>query len=253
MLRVVTFRKRSLGSARVRCPSLQTVPYDFELYRSISAKFYTILFSHAQELEAVSIDEAYISLPAPAAGEKRHGKELLALGESIRTEIREATGLETSVGISHNKLLARLATNRAKPSSTYQIGNGCDPTGQDVRDFLADIDIECLPGIGWKRANDVEEKLRQLNLRLTKGHFATESATSRLKGKSREDEGIVDTVGKLLPFQRSHLKQQLGEKTGEMLYNYARGIDPRELETETIRKSVSAEVNVSLHRYPVPS
>lgn len=227
------------------------MPYDFELYRAISAKFYTILFSHALELEAVSIDEAYISLPPVT--EPRTGQQLLDLAESIRSEIREATGLETSVGVSHNKLLARLATNRAKPCSSFQIGNGVDPSGESLASFLKDIDIESLPQIGWKKANDVEEKLKELNKRLKQGHFAHKdgSDASKQRGNLEADtEEVFDTVGKLLRFQKNSLKEVLGEKTGAMLYNYARGIDNRELETETIRKSVSAEVNVSRLLFP---
>lgn len=233
---------RRLGSARTKCPHLQTVPYDFDLYRSTSSKFYSILFSHAQDLEAVSIDEAYISLPD--TNPPRNQKQLLELAEQIRSEIREATGLETSVGVSHNKLLARLATNRAKPASSFQIGNGTGTTGEEIRDFLKDIDIETLPGIGWKRANDVEEKLAELQKRLSESHFSKKDN----KGKGPEiaaEEPKFEKVGDLLAFTKNQLKQAIGEKTGEMLYNYARGVDNRELEMDGVRKSVSAEVNVS--------
>lgn len=229
----------SLGAARKRCPNVQTVPYDFDLYRNISNKFYTILFSHAHELEAVSIDEAYISLHA--SEEKRTSKQLLDLAESIRAEIFSATGCQTSIGVSHNKLLARLATNRAKPSSTFQIGNGVDPSGKDIDDFLRDVDIETLPQIGWKRAGDVEVKLKELSKRLGTGHFAQRGENAI----AFNDDVAYDRVGHLRPFKKHQLREALGDKTGEMLFNYARGIDNRELETDNVRKSVSAEVNVS--------
>lgn len=231
-----------LGSARAKCSQLQTVPYDFDLYRSTSAKFYSILFGHAQDLEAVSIDEAYISLLDVSPPWTQ--EQLLAFAEQLRSEIREATGLETSVGVSHNKLLARLATNRAKPASSFQIGNSTGTTGEEIRDFLKEIDIETLPGIGWKRANDVEEKLAELQKRLAGSHFSKKDD----KGKGPEltaEEPKFEKVGDLLAFTKNQLKQAIGEKTGEMLYNYARGIDSRELEMDGIRKSVSAEVNVS--------
>lgn len=223
------------------------MPYDFDLYRSTSAKFYEILFSHAQDLEAVSIDEAYISLPDTLP--PRSQAQLLDLAEKIRSEIRDATGLETSVGVSHNKLLARLATNRAKPASSFQIGNGTGTTGEEIRDFLKDTDIETLPGIGWKRANDIEEKLTELQKRLAGSHFSKKNE----KGKGPEvdlDEPKFEKVGDILAFTKNQLKQAMGEKTGEMLYNYARGIDNRELEMDAVRKSVSAEVNVSLSAFP---
>lgn len=237
-------RPPSLGSCRAKCPNLQTVPYEFELYRSISNSFYSILFSHAFELEAVSIDEAYISLPSSTA--PRGGAALLQFAEKLRAEIREATGCYTSVGVSHNKLLARLATNRAKPSSSFQVGNGTKerPSKAEVAEFLKDIDIESLPQIGWKRANEIEEKLKELDARLKKSAFNAKKQTDPvLAGEGQEEEKYL-TVGQLLKFQKNQLKEVLGEKTGEMLWNYARGIDPRELEMESIRKSVSAEVNV---------
>ena len=230
---------------------MQTVPYEFELYRSISGKFYEILFSHAKELEAVSIDEAYISLPPVTPA--RTSQQLLEEAETIRLEIRDATGCQTSIGVSHNKLLARLATNRAKPSSSFQIGNGADPSGEALKAFLKEIDIESLPSIGWKRANEVEEKLSELAKRIQTGHFAAKKSETSDKGKGREEEPPdYSKVGHLLPFQKNHLKEALGEKTGEMLYNYARGIDARDLETENVRKSVSAEVNYGI-RFKSPS
>lgn len=244
-----TFASNSLGSAKSLCPQVQTVPYDFELYRSISAKFYKILFSHAQELEAVSIDEAYISLPP--ADKPMASTDLLALAEGIRREILDATGCQTSIGVSHNKLLARLATNRAKPSSSFQIGNNVTPAGdgESIAAFLKDIDVESLPNIGWKRANEIEEKLKQLNSRLKTGHFAKPGSSkakfNAVTDGQTADEPEFDKVGQLLRFSKNQLKEALGEKTGEMVYNYARGIDARELETESVRKSVSAEVNVS--------
>lgn len=218
------------------------MPYDFELYRSTSAKFYSILFSKAHELEAVSIDEAYISLPDTSP--PRNQEQLLKVAEDIRSEIRTATGLETSVGVSHNKLLARLATNRAKPASSFQIGNGTGTTGAEIREFLKDIDIETLPGIGWKRANDIEEKLANLQKRLSTGHFSKTAENDKAL-TAADGEQSFDKVGQLLSFTRNQLKQAMGEKTGDMLFNYARGVDPRELEMEGVRKSVSAEVNVS--------
>ena len=173
----------------------------------------------------------------------------------MRSEIREATGCSTSIGVSHNKLLARLATNRAKPSSSFQIGNGTDASGESLKAFLKDIDVEKLPGIGWKRGNEIEEKLAQLAKRLTSGHFAPALAgkgqpeTEATGGQSKSRDAQVapySRVGDMLQFSKNQMKEALGEKTGEMLYNYARGVDNRVLEMDSVRKSVSAEVNVSV-------
>ena len=81
---------------------------------------------------------------------------------------------------------------------------------------MSELDIADLHGFGWSARKKVQEKL----------------GSSRLSDLARKSKGLlIDT---------------LGRSTGETLYNAIRGIDERRLESDKKRKSVSAEINVSV-------
>jgi len=115
-----------------------------------------------------------------------------------------------SIGISHNILLARLATRRAKPGGSYHL------TANQVVKFLAPLDISDLHGFGWSTKKKAQEKLGVTNL------------------------------GELAKKSKVVLIEALGKATGETLYNAVRGSDDRKLEPDKPRKSVSCEINVRL-------
>ncbi|KAL1718502.1 hypothetical protein EV715DRAFT_201040 [Schizophyllum commune] len=204
----------SLQQARTLCPTVRTIPYEFERYKDFSLKFYTILMSHADDLQAVSVDEALIDvsstvhqLRTDALPGSDPAKDL---AESIRSQVRSATGCEVSIGIAHNILLARLATRRAKPAGSYHV------FPEDVPELMSELDIADLHGFGWSARKKVQEKL----------------GSSRLSDLARKSKGLlIDT---------------LGRSTGETLYNAIRGIDERRLESDKKRKSVSAEINYGI-------
>ena len=118
--------------------------------------------------------------------------------------------IRVSIGISHNVLLAKLATRAAKPAGAYHLTASLAPQ------FLADLDVKDLPSIGYSTANKIEE------------NFGTTKC------------------GPLLEFGKSALQKTLGPKTGEMVFGYLRGVDDRKLEPHKERKSISAEMNVGL-------
>ncbi|KAF7316736.1 hypothetical protein HMN09_00406700 [Mycena chlorophos] len=200
----------SLQQARGHCPSVVTMPYDFEAYKKISLKFYTILLSRADEVEAVSIDEAlidvteqiraYITSPDPA-------KEF---AERLRAEVKEATQCEISVGISHNVLLARLATRRAKPAGSVHL------FPKDVEELISTLDITDLRGFAHSARDKVEAKFGSTALR-------------DLAKKSRGQ--LIDA---------------LGPKTGAKLYDAIRGVDDTQLVSDRVPQSVSAELNYGI-------
>ncbi|KAJ7084799.1 hypothetical protein B0H15DRAFT_783559, partial [Mycena belliarum] len=207
----------SLQQARKLCPTVLTMPYEFDRYKDLSLKFYTILMFYADELEAVSIDEALIEVTtavsrlrsdAARAGSPHDPAKDFA--QKIRAEVKEATGCEISVGISHNILLARLATRRAKPAGAVHI------TPADVPGLIATLEITDLWGFAGSHREKAREKLGS-------------TALSELVKKSR-----------------SALSDALGKKTGETLYNAIRGIDDTLLQSDKQRKSVSAEINYGI-------
>ena len=93
--------------ARRRLPDAIYIPPDFDSYRTASREVMAILRRNAETVEVVGLDEAYIDLTglfSPKATMRR-----------IASEIREETGLGCSIGISENRLLAKITSELAKP------------------------------------------------------------------------------------------------------------------------------------------
>ncbi|GAA5990517.1 hypothetical protein JCM11641_006115 [Rhodosporidiobolus odoratus] len=199
----------SLGRGRELCPNLQTIPFEFDHYKAISLKFYEILLSHATFLQVGSMDEVLFEVSAPPAIAP-DSSPALALANQIREEIFAATGCPASIGVSHNILLARLATRKAKPAGAFHL------LSDHVLAFLAPLDVDALPGIGWKQSDKLESELG------------------------------VRTVGDLLKKNKYDLERALGKKNAETYAAFARGVDARELENGKARQSVSAEVNYGI-------
>ncbi|KAF9533654.1 hypothetical protein CPB83DRAFT_873629 [Crepidotus variabilis] len=207
----------SLQQAKQLCPEVQTIPYEFERYKEYSLLFYTVLMACADDLEAVSVDEALIDVSL-TVNELRKDPQYLdssrdvakEFADKIRAEVRKATTCEISIGISHNILLARLATRRAKPGGSYHL------THNKIAAFLAPLDICDVRGFGWSTKQKAQEKLGTTVL----GELATKS-----KGV------LIDALGKVM---------------GETLYNAVRGIDDKKLESDKPRKSVSCEINYGI-------
>ncbi|KXN91972.1 DNA repair protein rev1 [Leucoagaricus sp. SymC.cos] len=210
----------SLQQARKLCPAVVTIPYEFERYKEVSLKFYTVLMSFADDLQAVSVDEALIEVTnAVRAREEifsmelgdNHGQDpAKVVAELIRDAVREATQCEVSIGIAHNILLARLATRRAKPANSHHL------LLDELPAFIAPLEISDLHGFGYNTKQKALEKLGTCKL----GDLANKS--------------------------RSVLCDALGRTTGETLYNAIRGIDERQLESSKERKSVSCEINYGI-------
>ncbi|OWZ60274.1 DNA repair protein REV1 [Cryptococcus neoformans c45] len=214
----------SLGRAsELVGPDLRTMPYEFETYKRFSLAFYTVLMAYADELQAVSVDEALIdvtghvaaraALPQETAvGEKGEERDpAVELAEKIRDDVRKVTdGCEVSIGIAHNILLAKLATRHAKPAGVYHLISEAIPS------FIHRLSVEEFPSVGYSTKSKIEAA------------FKTTKA------------------GELLDISKGRWKSVLGEKTGEMMWGYLRGIDLRKLEGDKIRKSVSAEMNYGI-------
>ncbi|KAI3613187.1 dna polymerase iv [Moniliophthora roreri] len=214
----------SLQQARKLCPMIITIPYEFELYKQFSLRFYTILMSHADDLQAVSVDEALIDVTSTVERLRAKGNAEIDpfsekalsfdpakdLADSIRAQVKKATGCEVSIGVAHNILLARLATKRAKPAGSFHL------MPQDVEAFLQPLDISDLHGFG---------------------HSAKQKALDKV-GATK--------LGELALKSKSVLCDALGKTTGETLYNAIRGIDERKLESDKKRKSVSCDINYGI-------
>ncbi|XP_027106030.1 DNA repair protein REV1 isoform X2 [Coffea arabica] len=125
---------------------------------------------------------------------------------AIRTEIHETTGCTASAGISGSMLMARVATRIAKPDGL------CYIPSEKVDDYLHELPVKALPGIG----HVLEEKLKKKQ---------------------------INTCGQLRLISKESLQKDFGVKTGDMLWNFSRGIDNRLVGVFQESKSIGADVN----------
>ncbi|CAI7657328.1 unnamed protein product [Penicillium glandicola] len=208
-----------MKAALKSCPDLKVLPYDFPAYEDASRKFYTSILAIDGTVQSVSIDEALIDvthLCQEAGGSNgmaisegsldREQAKADEIAQNLRDSIKEKTGCAVSVGIGNNILLAKVSLRKAKPAGQFQL----KPDG--VLDFIGDLTVRDLPGVG----NSMAIKLEELNVKLVKD---------------------------LRDLPKERLISGLGPKTGIKLWEYARGIDRTEVGDQTTRKSVSAEVN----------
>ncbi|KAM4608878.1 DNA repair protein REV1 isoform 2-T2 [Polymixia lowei] len=194
------------GKAKQLCPSLQSVPYDFEAYKDVALTMYEVLVSYTHDIEALSCDEVLIDGSA-LLSELAISPEELA--KAIRADIKEKTGCSASAGIGSNILLARLATRKAKPDGQYFLRS------EEVDDFIRELSVTSLPGVG------------------------------PVMGRKLAGMG-VRTCGDLQQVSLSQLQKAFGPRTGQTLFRFCRGLDDRPVRYEKERKSVSAEINYNI-------
>lgn len=201
-----------MEEARKLCPGIICLPYEFPKYEEASKTFYDVILSkNAEKVQAVSVDEVLMDVSNLCCDVGLESEEEEAIAAVIANEIRESCrertgGLEVSVGIGGNVLLAKLATKKAKPAGQYLIKNAM------VVEFMSGVVVRELPGIGYNIATKVEEKLG------------------------------TNKVSEVRGFSKERLKTVLGEKTGEKLWGYCRGLDDTVVGQTTVRKSVSVDV-----------
>jgi DNA polymerase IV len=179
-----------------RCPKLIVLPTRFDVYRREAAVIRGILQRFTSLVEPLSLDEAYLDVSA-------HPGAPGPLAQVIREMILRKTKLTSSAGIGPNKLVAKIASEIRKPNGQFEV------TAEEVPDFMADLAVRKLWGIG----EVTERKLEQLG---------------------------VKTCGDLQRFSRAQLQELFG-KFGLELYDLSRGIDDRLVEPDRERKSLSNE------------
>src|SRR3546814_11415761 len=93
-------------TAKRQCPDLVFVPPRFDVYRDISHQIRAIFRDYADEVEPLSLDEAYLDV----SRDRADLGSATATARLIRRRIREETGLTASAGVAFNTLNAKLAT-----------------------------------------------------------------------------------------------------------------------------------------------
>ncbi|MGH9687803.1 MAG: DNA polymerase IV [Candidatus Acidiferrales bacterium] len=186
-----------LRTAGKLCPQAIFLDGHHELYGKWSDRVATVLGKYSPVVEMASIDEAYLDL---AGTEKMHGPPLCAAHKLLR-EITATTGLPCSGGLGATRLVAKVASEQAKPRGLVWV-----PAGSEAA-FLAPLAVRKIPGIGQ----------------------VTEAAL-----KSLGIEAVVQLQN--LPSER--LEQEFG-RWGTALFRKARGIDSYEFFVDAEPKSIS--------------
>ncbi len=180
------------------CPKAIFLPVNMELYQEVSEKIMKIVKKYSKTWEIVSLDEAYLDTSFLKNYQKAEN-----LAKKLKKEILEKEKLTATVGIGPNKLIAKMATNKAKPNGLLII------KPNQVKKFLEPLDIEDLPGIGPKTA----ERLGDLK---------------------------INKIKELKKLSKIKLKNMFGI-VGETIYEKARGIDEEPVSSEEIIKSIGKE------------
>ncbi len=188
-----------LRKAYQLCPHGIFIRGNYQIYSAFSDKFFRLLSRYTPDVEKASLDEAYLDLTRCRPLYPSFSRTVREVKDTVEKEL----GLAVSLGVGPNKILARLATSRAKPGGLVEVEPGRE------EEFLRDLGIESLPGIG-PRAQVI---LRMLN---------------------------IHRIGDLWGLQRASLRSLFG-LNGEEIYLQSRGIDARPLASASIPGSISRE------------
>jgi DNA polymerase-4 len=187
------------------CPELINVRHSFGHYSEYSKQVMDILRTYSPQIQAISIDEAFLDLShMPEAGE--------FYAKHVQREIRRQLSLPSSIGVASNKLVAKIATNVGKAKhkgAGYPNAIHVVPPGSEAA-FLAPLPSDALWGVGPKTA----EKLSELG---------------------------IHTIGDIAAYSFDELERRFGQ-SGRYLHRRAQGIDDSPIRTSRETKSVSHEV-----------
>ena len=182
-----------------RCPQGIFLPVNGKKYRQESQKVFNVLKKFTPDIEPVSVDEAFLDITASSA--LFGGPEQTC--RKIKAAVKEATGLNASLGMAPIKMAAKIASDLEKPDGMVIV------PAEKLQDFLRPLPVSRLWGVGKK----TRERLDRMN---------------------------IQTMGDLAGRDVNELIRVFG-KTGVHIWKLARGDDPREVETSQKIKSMGKE------------
>ncbi len=181
----------SIVEARQKCSCLKLVPPNYSLYERCSSAFMDILRQYSPCVEQYSIDEAFMDM----SGTEKLLGDPVAVAYRIKNQIRDQLGFTVNVGISENKLLAKMASDFKKPDCVHTL---------------------------WR--HEIESKMWPLPV---SSLFFVGRATAR----KLYNMGIT-TIGDLAETDPSLLRCHL-KKHGEVIHAFANGMDASVVQDET--------------------
>lgn len=175
----------TLYTARLKCPSLVVVPPNYGLYMKCSNAMYEILQEYSPYVQRFSVDECFLLYPEECLAEKCGEAE--AAANLIKDRIKNELGFTVNIGVSTNKLLAKMAGELKKPDLVHTIWP------EEIKSKLWPLPVEELFMVG--RATG--PKLRLMGIK---------------------------TIGDLAQSDPKRLEQRL-KSHGRLIWRYANGLD----------------------------
>ena len=167
-------------------PEAIFLPVNGELYGEVSKRIFSIVHEKVLVVEQVSIDEAYLDVSHLS------WEEAEALAKELKQEIWKTEKLTCTCGIGPNKMIAKMACEKAKPNGVGVVKEG------EAETFVERLHIENMPGIGKKtaailRASNVDtiEKLKELSEHEMEDLFGKRGDAMYQKVRGKDDVAVV--------------------------------------------------------------
>jgi DNA polymerase-4 len=173
----------TIWQAKQKCPNLVIVPPHHEIYRQYSKRVNDIYKQYTDLVEPFGIDESWLDV----SGSQRLFGDGKTIADELRSRIKNEIGLTISVGVSFNKVFAKLGSDYKKPDATTVFSR------ENWKELIFPLPAKDLLYVGK----------------------TTENALSSMG---------IHTIGALAAADRTVLEKRLG-KSGTMLYIYANGLD----------------------------
>lgn len=173
--------------ARKKCPSVQVFMGNYESYQKHSNELYNLLLEYTDRIERFSIDECFMDLTLFL----RKDEKLIDKAHEINERVRKELGFTVNVGVAHNKLLAKMASDFEKPDKVHTLYEN------EIKTKMWTLPAQELFMVG-RKANG---KLQQLGIK---------------------------TIGDIARYDKNILIKKFG-KHGRIMWEYANGIDTSEV------------------------
>ena len=177
----------TLYQARIKCPGLQVYPMNYKLYKESSNKLYQLLLQYTDKIERFSIDECFLDMTNCLLGDT-----LLNKAYEINKRVKNELGFTVNVGVAHNKLLAKMASDFTKPDRVHTLFE------EEIPSKMWPLPVSDLLMLGRKTIPKL------YNMR-------------------------IKTIGELAKTDKQLMIKKFG-KHGLMMWEYANGIDNSEVQ-----------------------
>lgn len=197
----------TIYQARKKCPNLEVFPSNFKAYYQYSDQLYKLLLQYTDRIERFSIDECFLDLTGYLMKDT-----LLHKAEEISKRVKNELGFTVNIGVAHNKLLAKMASDFTKPDRVHTLFE------DEIKEKMWNLPISELFMLGRRSV----PKLNNMQIK---------------------------TIGDLAKTNKDLLEKKFG-KHGVQMWEYANGIDHSEVKYKKekpkgVGNSITLAQNVS--------